>query len=286
MLLYYLNSKHPRIKFTCELEQNNSLNYLDINLYKYNNHITTSIYRKPTYTGIGLNWFDGSPIHYKINSIKTLLHRAYNLTSSYINFHKEVEELLSYFKKNCYPPTMFYKILKQFLFKRYIEKPIRFDVPKEIIYIKVPFYGKISFNIRNKLQKLLNNSFQSMDFRFVFVNNFRIGTFFNIKDKIPDKVCSNICYEFICPSCNARYVGCSTRAFHIRVLEHAGKSYRTNQILSSPSFSAVRDHARENDHQFSINNFKIIAKLNSGSDTLIAERILIEKLEPEINKNI
>ena len=159
MFLDYLNSKHPKIKFTCELEQNNSLNFLDINLYKCDNHITTSIYRKPTYTGIGLNWFDGSPIHYKINSIKPLSHRAYNLTSSYINFHKEVEELLSYFKKNCYPPTMFYKILKQFLFKRYIEKPIRYNIPKEIIYIKVPFYGKISFNIRNKLQKLLNISF-------------------------------------------------------------------------------------------------------------------------------
>ena len=38
---------------------------------------------KPTLTGLGMNWFDGSPINYKLDSIKTQLNRAYNLTSNY-----------------------------------------------------------------------------------------------------------------------------------------------------------------------------------------------------------
>ena len=67
-------------------------------------------------------------------------------------------------------------------------------------------------------------------------------------------------------------------------MEHTGKSFRTGQNLHSPPFSAIRDHARELDHQFSSDNFEIIAKLKTQSDSFIAERILINILKPEINR--
>ena len=97
----------------------------------------------------------------------------------------------------------------------------------------------------------------------------RLKVFFRLEDKIPDNVCSSICYKFTCPSCNAGYVGCSNRAFHIRVMEHTGKSFRTGQPLRSPPFSAVREHAREHNHQFSKSDFEIIARLRSHSDTFL-----------------
>ena len=235
-------------------------------------------------SGVGLNWFDGGPIIYKLNSIKTLLNRAYNLTSDYLSFHDEINKLLEYFIKNCYPKQLFFKILKEFLFKKYTSKIQQFDVPRQVKYVKLPFYGKLSFNCRKRLQRILSINFPSIHFKFVFSNDFKIGTFFRIKDKIPDKACSNICYKFTCPGCNARYVGCSTRAFYIRTMEHAGKSFRTGQNLHSPPFSAIRDHARELDHKFTNNNFEIIAKLRTNSDTFIAEKILIDNLKPELNR--
>ena len=179
---------------------------------------------------------------------------------------------------------MFYKILKDFLFSKYTSKPLNFQVPKQIRYIKLPYYGRLSFNCRNRLQKLLNNAFPAIDFRYVFTNDFKIANFFRFKDVIPDKICSNICYKFTCPGCNTRYVGCSTRAFHIRKMEHIGASFRTGQKLQSPPFSAIRDHAREFDHQFSANDFEIIAKLRSETDTFIAEKILINSIKPELNR--
>ena len=216
--------------------------------------------------------------------MKTLFNRAYNLTSDYFNFDKENNDLLTYFKKNFYPKPVFYKTLKNFLFNKYTPKPLNFDVPKQIKYIKLPYYGKLSFNCRNRLNKILNSAFPAVEFRYVFTNNFKISNFFSFKDKIPDKICSNICYKFTCPGCNTRYVGCSTRAFHIGIKEHTGVSYRTGQKLHSPPFSAIRDHARESDHQFSIDNFEIIARLQSESDTFIAEKILINNIKPELNR--
>ena len=67
-------------------------------------------------------------------------------------------------------------------------------------------------------------------------------------------------------------------------MEHTGKSFRTGQSLSSPPFSAIRDHAREFDHQFSSSDFEIIAKLKTQSDSFIAEKILINELKPELNR--
>ena len=123
----------------------------------------------------------------------------------------------------------------------------------------------------------------AIDFRFVFNNNYTIGSFFKLKDKIPDSVCSDIIYQFECPSCRAGYIGCSSRAFKCRILEHIGRSFRTGQYLNKMPFSSIRDHSLEMDHPFSETDFKIIARFSSQQETLIGEKILINKIKPELN---
>ena len=49
-ILTNFNSIHPKLHFTAEIEQNNTLNYLDISIHKTQNNIKTSIHRKPTFT--------------------------------------------------------------------------------------------------------------------------------------------------------------------------------------------------------------------------------------------
>jgi len=44
------NTLHPNLKFTTEMETNNTLNYLDITLHRTPTGWKTSIYRKPTFT--------------------------------------------------------------------------------------------------------------------------------------------------------------------------------------------------------------------------------------------
>ena len=44
---YYLNLQHANIKFTSEVEMNNSLSFHDIKIVRENNKFTTSVYRKP-----------------------------------------------------------------------------------------------------------------------------------------------------------------------------------------------------------------------------------------------
>ena len=283
LFLDYLNSKHPKIKFTCEIEKDSILPFLDVNVLKDPTGLQTSIYRKPTFTGQGLNWFSFCPSIYKYNSIKTLLNRAYNLSSSYLSLHHEIEFLKDYFKNNNYPLDKYFSIVKSFLYSKANKKPSLHVAPKLIKYIKIPFYGNPSYQCRKKILKLLKNSFPGIDFRVILTNSFKLSSFFNIKDKIPDNVTSNIVYEFICPSCASRYIGCSTRAFKIRIMEHLGRSHRTGTILQKPPFSAIRDHSHTYDHPFSMDNFKIIARFSNSTDTFIGESILIHKNNPDLN---
>ena len=48
----YLNSKHRNIRFTCEKEQNNSMPFLDVLITRTSNGFKTSVYRKPTFSGV------------------------------------------------------------------------------------------------------------------------------------------------------------------------------------------------------------------------------------------
>ena len=52
----YLNCQHPNIKFTTEIEENNSISFLDIKINRNNNRFSTSVHRKPIFSGVFTNF--------------------------------------------------------------------------------------------------------------------------------------------------------------------------------------------------------------------------------------
>ena len=68
--------------------------------------------------------------------------------------------------------------MKDFLYSKFTSRISNDSVPKQVKYVKLPFYGKVSFNCKKRLKKILNNAFPSIDFRFVFINDFKISSFF------------------------------------------------------------------------------------------------------------
>ena len=93
----YINSAHPNIKFTMEKEHNNRLPFLDLLTHYRDSKFHSSIYRKPTFTGLAVIFFSCCPMKHKINSIKTLIHRAYYLSSNYQYFVTEIDYLKNFF---------------------------------------------------------------------------------------------------------------------------------------------------------------------------------------------
>ena len=95
--LNYVNKCHNNVKFTMDSETDNQLPFLDIQITRCSDGFVTGIFRKETFTGLGLNYFSHCSFNFKINSCKTLLFRAFKLTSSWIKFHEEIEILKKVF---------------------------------------------------------------------------------------------------------------------------------------------------------------------------------------------
>ena len=50
------NSQHSSIQFTSEIETNSMLNFLDITVSKIDDTFKTSVFRKKTFTGLGMKF--------------------------------------------------------------------------------------------------------------------------------------------------------------------------------------------------------------------------------------
>ena len=110
----YLNKQQKNIKFTSEIEEIGSLSFLDIKISRENNKFVTSVYRKPTFSGVFTNFESFIPDIYKRGLIETLLHRSFRLCSNYENFHQEIESLKSILLKgNSYPHKLVNQVKKR-----------------------------------------------------------------------------------------------------------------------------------------------------------------------------
>ena len=157
-----------------EKQINSKLSFLDLNIENTSGSFSFSVFRKATFTGLGMNYLSYCPLIYKINTFKTLLHRAYKLSSNYLNFTQEVEYLRNLFYNNSYPSDFFERQVYKFLYK------IR-QSPAELIIVERPS----SFELSKKLTKILSHSYPQIEFNLCFKNNFSIKSLFKYKDFLP-----------------------------------------------------------------------------------------------------
>ena len=144
----------------------------------------------------------------------------------------------------------------------------------------------MSYTIRNKLSKLLKQHYPDIDFKFIFINSFTVGSFFKSKDSLPKHLISNVVYNFSCSRCNSRYVGETHRNLTLRFAEHRGVSARSGKPISSPSLSSIRQHSQLTGHEFDIDDFTILSIAKSQYDTKLLEALFVKYLEPNLNTQI
>ena len=80
-LLFFdkLNDLHSSLSFTMEEENNNKLPFLDVFVERCDSSFLTSVYRKPTFTGLYLSWDSFVPRSRKLNLIRCFSFRALNI---------------------------------------------------------------------------------------------------------------------------------------------------------------------------------------------------------------
>ena len=279
-LLSYLNRQHPNIKFTSEVESSSTLPFLDFSISHKNGVFETSVYRKPTFTGLFTNFRSFIPFQYKRSLVSSIIHRFFSLCSNYENFHAQLELYRQILNKNCYPTRLFDRCVRTFLENASQPKPAVHSAPKKILYFSLPYTGAHSLQIRTQISRLCSSAFPHLNIRFVFRPTLRLSQLFAFKDKIPNALRSCVVYSFTCRSCSATYLGQTVRHLHTRVSQHLGVSLLTGSKSSNPTMSSILSHLDSSGHSASLNDFKIISCCSSPDELLIRESLLITNSNP------
>ena len=282
----YLNSKHENITFTSEVEIDGKIPFLDMMINRNNGKMVTSVYRKPTFTGVYTHFHSFIPSVYKFGLLSTLLFRYFTLQSNYVLFHLEVVELKKIFLKNGYPSRFIDTCIKKFR-EKMLRKEILVDtVPKEEYSISLPYLGPLS----NKTFKRIKNVFQKVlpsgKINIVFKTQCRLSQFFKFKDAIPSDLVSHVVYHYKCPSCNAGYIGETSVHSKVRWCQHLGISCFTGSPVVTSSDSAILDHLKKRKCNSDLNNFRVLTKESDSNKRLIKESILIKFYDYDLNKQV
>ena len=285
LFLEYLNSKHRNIEFTSETEAEGKLPFLDISITRNENSFTTSVYRKPTFTGLTTKMTSFIPIQFKRNLIMTLATRAFNICSNYVGMDIEFRFLKQCLYNNGFSKSLTDTYIGKQLEKLLIPKPVTATVSRAIMYFPITFYGRKSLNIKRKLTRLMREFYPQVNIRVIFKPKTTIQRFFRFKDVIPSELQSSIIYKYKCHDCNAMYLGKSKRQFRVRIFEHLGRSIRTNRPLSNPSFSAIRKHSEESDHRIEIDSFSVLTSRASDMELGVIESLYTLRDRPSLCNN-
>jgi len=97
------NALHQNLQFTAELEENNTINYLDITIQKTPTSRKTAIYRKPTFTETLIPYISNHPTQQKYAAVKFLYNRlnTYDLLAD--EYQQEEDTIHSILYNNSFP---------------------------------------------------------------------------------------------------------------------------------------------------------------------------------------
>ena len=284
----YLNSQHPNISFTCQLEDKSTLPFLDVSIDRTDG-FTTSVYRKPSFTGLFTNFDSFIPLSFKRGLVYTLLDRYFKICSSYHLFHSEILKLKKILLNNGYPEVFLDRCIRVFLDRLFCPPPHDTNVShKTVINFSLPFTESHSLQIRTQIIKLCSSAFPDLSLRFIFRSGRRLSSFFPFKDRIPMLMRSRVVYNYTCRCCGASYLGQTRRHLHTRISEHMGVSPLTGKKRAIHSLSSVLTHTRRTGHSISPDDFTIVSSCRSNSNVELLQRksLLISKLKPPLNENI
>ena len=281
----YMNRMHPNMHFTSEVERNDSLPFLDVNVIRDVNMFMTSIYRKPTFSGVYTNYDSYLPTIYKQSLVSTLLFRAYTICSNWNLVSCEMNNIKSIMLKNGYPESFIDRLISSFISKLYSKKQQPpDDNPKKSFQIFLPYLGTFSKRIEKKIKASLRTNLPKVDVKFVYRAATRLNNLFAFKDKIPSYLRSGIVYKFKCGGCNSTYIGESIRHSKRRFCEHMGISALTGKVLKGQNITSVRDHIKKCKCNVSLTDFTVLCRDNISEHNLrIKESLFVQREKPNLN---
>ena len=180
------------------------------------NGYETCVQRKPTNTGVLLNFNAICPTAWKTGLITCLLHRAKIVCSNCELYAREVKKLCRIFQNNDYPNRFINNVIK--IFEKNNNTSSNYE--KDFMFtIGLPHFGKPSHQLAKKLSNFVKIKID-VDIN-VYYATLKVGSYFQLKCVTPVELVSNVVHKFFC-SCDANmsYIGTTARHLATRIQEH------------------------------------------------------------------
>ena len=187
-----LNQLHSSLSFTIEEENNGQLPFLDVIVERCDSSFLTSVYRKPTFTGLYLDWHSFVPKFRKLNLIRCLSYRALNICSD-CNIENELKAVKDIFIDNEYPEDVIDVNIRHTMTKFKNTNKV-FGPPKYPIYFRLPWVGSASLSIADKIASSVYRCYHAVNLRPIFTTRPAFNS--TNKDKLPIFKQSNLIYKF------------------------------------------------------------------------------------------
>ena len=268
--LDHINNLDPHIEFTTEdAKPDRSLPFLDTLVHKQpDNSLLTSVYRKPTYTDLYLQWDSHHHLSAKYSVINTLRHRIKTVYSKH-HLLKEEEDHLNRAPSNCRYPAWALNRARINTSNKNKNRRTYSNTSNKMPYIVVPYMKGLSESCKNICRR------HGIEMQFKGANTIR-KLLVHPKDKDDILKKSGVIYRYKCGrvDCEDEYIGESGRTFAERFREH----------LRSPS--PIYDHFKTTGHEVSLDNFSIVGRDDQSMTRTIREAMLIRVNDPSLNRNI
>ncbi|XP_078379906.1 uncharacterized protein LOC144662828 [Oculina patagonica] len=272
--LQVLDNCHPSVNFTMETEKDRVLPFLGMQLLNRAPNIKTKVHIKPTNTGLLLHYQSHVDIRYKRGLLKTMLDRAYRLSSCWTYFSEECDRLKALFSRLKYPEQLINTTVRCFVSSQTEDRqPIPATGESPTVRIVLPFKDQDSADfVRKQLNGLSHKT--RTDIQPVFVRN-KIEQKLKVQEKKPPIVNQQcVVYRFQCDLCDASYVGYTLRHLHQRVDEHKNKTSSIGKHYRDKHCIVPKDLDKQ---------FHVIKKCKNKFDCLVHEMLVIRELSPSLN---
>ena len=223
-----LNQAHQNLTFTMETSTS-SLPFLDVSISIKDGSYHTAVYRKPTNTGVLMHYDSMAPRKWKRALVNCLLNRAHRISSNFISFVEEADNIKSILSNNGYPIPMITTLTDEFIKLHNINKDNYKREPEsrqqhveddniKKTYFTVPFVGKPSTKLQNSVKREMENYGIELISSY---STLTVGSHFNLKSNCSRPFRSNVVYKFTCSADrNVSYVGETRRHLFRRVSDH------------------------------------------------------------------
>ena len=216
-LLECLNNLHPSLEFTMESQVDRKLPFLDVLVMNEGDKLNTTIFRKPTFTGLYTRWDSYCSTGQKIALVRSLTVRAKRICSPGQYLVDEVKQLKLIFERNGYPHPITDRVIDKVL-NAGTPDVLTSNLPKpKAVYIRLPWLGKVSMSFKRRIFSVTKSAVPMCQPTCCFTSRQMFNT--NRKDVLPAEKISNIIYLFTC-DCGHRYVGKTTQRLEERVKQH------------------------------------------------------------------